>query len=57
MSHQPLPSARGATQSYAHEQEGLKQGLKPRQIQMIAMGGWLHWYRPLSGRRWSVARL
>lgn len=39
MSHQPLPSARGATQSYAHEQEGLKQGLKPRQIQMIEMGG------------------
>lgn len=39
MSHHPLPSARGATQSYAHEQEGFKQGLKPRQIQMIAMGG------------------
>lgn len=39
MSHQPPPSDRGATQSFAHEQEGFKQGLKPRQIQMIAMGG------------------
>lgn len=25
--------------AYAHEQEGFEQGLKPRQIQMIAMGG------------------
>lgn len=39
MSHLPQPLERGATQSFAHEQEGFKQGLKPRQIQMIAMGG------------------
>lgn len=31
------PTSKGA--SFAHEQEGFQQGLKPRQIQMIAMGG------------------
>ncbi|MDO4898774.1 MAG: amino acid permease [Rothia sp. (in: high G+C Gram-positive bacteria)] len=32
-------SSVSSADSFAHEQEGFKQGLKPRQIQMIAMGG------------------
>lgn len=39
MSHQPTPADRATAQSFAHEQEGFQQGLKPRQIQMIALGG------------------
>lgn len=39
MSHQTPPEHQSSVQSFAHEQEGFKQGLKPRQIQMIAIGG------------------
>lgn len=40
MSTPPTPMGQHAdVPSFAHEQEGFQQGLKPRQIQMIAMGG------------------